>query len=75
LIASQKWVAELVEAAGGEFLVTRARSTVETILANDPEVVVAAWCGPATAFRGEAGARSGWQAMRAVRDGRVLHQR
>ena len=73
LIASQKWVAELVEAAGGEFLGDPgARSTAETILANDPEVVVAAWCGAGDRVPVEKMVRDrGWQAMRAVRDGRV----
>jgi iron complex transport system substrate-binding protein len=73
LIASQKWVAELVEAAGGEFLGDPgAHSTAETILANDPEVVVAAWCGAGDRVPVEKLVRDrGWQAMRAVRDGRV----
>jgi iron complex transport system substrate-binding protein len=73
LIASQQWVAELVEAAGGEFLGDPgAHSTAETILANDPEVVVAAWCGAGDRVPVEKLVRDrGWQAMRAVRDGRV----
>jgi iron complex transport system substrate-binding protein len=73
LIASQKWVAELVEAAGGEFLGDPgAHSTAETILASDPEVVVAAWCGAGDRVPVEKMVRDrGWQAMRAVRDGRV----
>lgn len=46
LIASQPWVAELVEAAGGEFMGTPARQfSVDEILNLDPEVIVAAWCG------------------------------
>jgi iron complex transport system substrate-binding protein len=73
LIASQKWVAELVEAAGGEFLGDPgAHSTAETILASDPEVVVAAWCGAGDRVPVEKLVRDRrWQAMRAVRDGRV----
>jgi len=46
LIASQPWVAELVEAAGGDFLGTPARQIdADEVLHLDPEVIVAAWCG------------------------------
>jgi iron complex transport system substrate-binding protein len=46
LIASQPWAAELVEAAGGEFLGTPARQILsEEVRALDPEIIVAAWCG------------------------------
>src|SRR5713226_7683015 len=44
LIASQKWVAELVEAAGGEFLgEPGVQLSAESILAEDPDGLVAAW--------------------------------
>jgi iron complex transport system substrate-binding protein len=46
IITSQSWVAELVEAAGGDFLGTSgAQQVSETILQHDPEVIIAAWCG------------------------------
>jgi iron complex transport system substrate-binding protein len=46
LIASQAWVAELVEAAGGEFMGTPGRQiSFEDLAARNPEVIVAAWCG------------------------------
>jgi iron complex transport system substrate-binding protein len=46
LIASQAWVAELVEAAGGEFVGTpAAKTTIEDVLKEDPDVMIAAWCG------------------------------
>jgi len=46
IIASQPWVKELVEAAGGEFLGTPGlQITAEEVLRLDPEVIVAAWCG------------------------------
>jgi iron complex transport system substrate-binding protein len=46
LIASQGWVAELVEAAGGEFLGTPGRQiSAEEVARLDPDVVIAAWCG------------------------------
>ena len=46
LIASQRWVAELVEAAGGEFVGSPgSKTSFEEIEACNPEVVIAAWCG------------------------------
>src|SRR5271169_2890763 len=46
LIASQPWVAELVEAAGGEFLGLPSRQiSFEHVAQLDPEVLIAAWCG------------------------------
>lgn len=46
IIASQQWVAELVEAAGGEFLGTPGKQTsIEDVLRADPQVIIAAWCG------------------------------
>lgn len=46
VIASQPWVAELVDAAGGQFLGEPGRQIhPEEILQHDPEVIVAAWCG------------------------------
>jgi iron complex transport system substrate-binding protein len=46
LITSQAWVAELVEAAGGEFLGTPGQKiSAEEAAHMDPDVVIAAWCG------------------------------
>jgi iron complex transport system substrate-binding protein len=46
LIASQQWVAELVEIAGGEFIGTPgAKTSADEVLAAKPDVVIAAWCG------------------------------
>lgn len=46
IITSQKWVAELIEAAGGEFVGTPARRcSADQIAALDPEIIIAAWCG------------------------------
>jgi iron complex transport system substrate-binding protein len=46
LISSQPWVAELVAAAGGEFVGTPGKHTsAEAVLSENPDVVVAAWCG------------------------------
>jgi iron complex transport system substrate-binding protein len=46
LIASQAWVAELVEAAGGEFLGAPGRQiSPEEVARMDPDILIAAWCG------------------------------
>jgi iron complex transport system substrate-binding protein len=46
LIASQPWVRELVEAAGGEFVGSPGRKpSFGEIEACQPDVIVAAWCG------------------------------
>jgi iron complex transport system substrate-binding protein len=46
LIASQAWVAELVEAAGGTFLGIPGRQiSAEEVARMNPDILVAAWCG------------------------------
>jgi len=73
LIASQKWVAELVEAAGGE-VVGDSGSTVSpaSILESDPDVLIAAWCGAGDRVPLEKIVRDrGWETMRAVHMGLV----
>jgi iron complex transport system substrate-binding protein len=46
IIASQAWVADLVEAAGGEFIGSPGKTTTaEDVAAQQPEVILAAWCG------------------------------
>ena len=77
LIASQRWVAELVEAAGGEFLGDPGtQSSAEAILALDPEVVVAAWCGAGDRVPLEKIVRDRkWQAdVRGARGPGLLHR-
>ncbi len=74
LIASQTWVAELVEAAGGEFLGEPGR-TVEAseILRLDPEVIIAAWCGAGDRVPLEKIiAGRGWEQTTAARSGRIF---
>ena len=73
LIASQRWVAELVEAAGGEFVGTPGEKTSpEAVLALDPDVVVAAWCGAGDRVPLEKIVRErGWSRMRAAQQERV----
>jgi iron complex transport system substrate-binding protein len=46
IIASQPWVAELVEAAGGDFIGQAGQQTsAEAVAEQNPDVLVAAWCG------------------------------
>ncbi|HYX69203.1 MAG TPA: ABC transporter substrate-binding protein [Terriglobales bacterium] len=73
LIRSQRWVAELVEAAGGEFVGEAGRRTLsKAVEAEDPDVIVAAWCGAGDRVPLEKIVRErGWQEMGAVEQGRV----
>jgi len=73
LIASQPWVAELVHAAGGEFIgVPGSTTSAETVLSEDPDVVVTAWCGAGDRVPLEKIVQQrGWKEMRAVREGRM----
>lgn len=46
IIHSQTWVAELVQAAGGEFIGQAGKhTTAEEIAQCNPDVILAAWCG------------------------------
>jgi iron complex transport system substrate-binding protein len=46
VIASQPWVAELIDAAGAEFVGTPGRQcSNDEIAALNPDVIIAAWCG------------------------------
>jgi len=73
LIHSQFWVRELVEAAGGEFIgEPGSTTTAEAIVAADPDVVIAAWCGAGDRVPLERIVEQRqWKHLRAVRDGRV----
>lgn len=74
VIASQPWVAELVQAAGGEFVcVPGQRVNAAQVLSLDPDIVVAAWCGagdrvPLEKIIGD----RGWQGTSAAKHGRVF---
>ena len=79
LITAIRWVAELVELAGGTYVhperaLGRAAKdrivTTDEVVATRPEVILASWCGKAVrldAIR----SRPGWDAMPAVRLNRV----
>ncbi len=73
LIASQPWVAELVEAAGGEFLATPGRQiSAEEVARLDPDILVAAWCGAGDRVPLEKiVAERNWQGIKAARASRV----
>jgi iron complex transport system substrate-binding protein len=73
LILSQRWVAELVEAAGGRFLGEPGKQFSEDqVVAADPNVVIAAWCGAGDRVPLEKiVVGRGWERIRAVREGRV----
>lgn len=73
LIHSQPWVAELVEAAGGDFIGNPGKQTdLETVAGTDPDIIIAAWCGAGDRVPLEKIAlRPGWQSLSAVREGRV----
>jgi iron complex transport system substrate-binding protein len=74
LIASQAWVRELVEAAGGEFLgVPGVRCAADEVRSRDPEVIIAAWCGAGDRVPLEKiVTERSWQQTSAARLGRVF---
>ena len=73
LIASQPWVAELVAVAGGEFIeAPGAQIDPATIVAEEPEVLIAAWCGAGDRVPLEKVVRArSWQKLPAVKAARV----
>ena len=74
LIASQPWVAELVQAAGGEFVGQAGQqTTAEAVLARDPDYVIAAWCGAGDRVPLEKIIEQrGWRSMKAARERHVF---
>jgi iron complex transport system substrate-binding protein len=73
LIASQAWVAELVEAAGGEFLGVPGRQiSAEEVARMNPDIVIAAWCGAGDRVPlGKIVADRQWQGTRAACASRI----
>jgi iron complex transport system substrate-binding protein len=73
LIASQAWVAELVEAAGGEFVGAPGRQiSGEEVARLDPDILIAAWCGAGDRVPLEKiVSERNWQGTRAARGSRV----
>jgi iron complex transport system substrate-binding protein len=73
LITSQAWVAELVDASGGEFVGKPGTQCAAGEIARlDPEVIVAAWCGAGGRVPLEKSVRDrGWSDTIAARNGQV----
>jgi iron complex transport system substrate-binding protein len=73
IIASQPWVAELVEAAGGEFIAAPGQTiAAEEVASAQPDVIVAAWCGAGDRVPLEKIVEQrGWAELPAVRQRRV----
>ena len=74
LIHSQRWVAELVESAGGQYLGEPGlHTTPEAIAEADPDVLLFAWCGAGDRVPLEKViVRRNWHHLRAVRERRVF---
>jgi iron complex transport system substrate-binding protein len=73
VIASQAWVKELAQAAGGEFLGEPGRQcSLEEIAQLDPEVIIAAWCGAGERVPlAKIVHRRGWSQTTAARNSQV----
>jgi iron complex transport system substrate-binding protein len=74
ILTSQKWVAELIEAAGGNFVAAPgSQVSAEEVASLDPEIVIAAWCGAGDRVPLEKIiATRGWQHTSAASTGRVF---
>jgi iron complex transport system substrate-binding protein len=71
---SQIWVAEMVEACGGEFapLPAARKVTAEEVITANPDLIVVAWCGTHDRSRPDVvRRRPGWEAIEAVRQNRI----
>lgn len=74
IIHSQPWVAELVEAAGGNFIGTPGKQADgDTIRDANPDIILAAWCGAGDRVPLEKIIRDrGWMETTAARERRVF---
>ena len=79
LISGIAWVEELIEIAGGSPLFPELRTCGKArdrvvdaaeVVARDPEVILASWCGRKVNVR-QIAARPGWAEISAVRNGHV----
>ena len=73
VITSQPWVAELVQAAGGDFLgKAGAQCSAEEVARLNPEVIIAAWCGAGDRVPlAKIVAERGWSETTAARSSQV----
>ena len=74
VIASQRWVAELVEAAGGAFMQDPGRAVPPAHLPDlNPDIIITAWCGAGDRVPLQKIIRErGWQQTAAAKAGRVF---
>lgn len=74
IIHSQPWIAELIEAAGGQFVgKAGAHTDAQTIAKENPDVILAAWCGAGDRVPLEKIVRDRhWLDLSAVRNRRVF---
>ena len=79
LIAGIRWVSEAIEIAGGRDVFSELREEPSAkgrvvdaaeVVRRDPEVILASWCGKPVDASAIA-ARPGWEAVSAVRSGRI----
>ena len=79
LIAGIEWVEELIEIAGGQVLFPEKRNCGKAqdrvvdpaaVLARDPEVILASWCGKKVDKK-KIASRPGWASISAVRAGHI----
>ena len=80
MISGIAWVSELIEVAGARDIFPELRKGAaaaqrfvsnEQVIARDPQVIVASWCGKKARLERIA-ARSGWSEISAVRDGQLF---
>ncbi len=79
LIAGIRWVSELIEIAGGSDIFPELREApaaqgrvveASEVIRRNPQIIVASWCGKRVEL-GRIGKRPGWEAVEAIRNGRV----
>lgn len=79
LISGIEWVEELMEVAGGALTFPEKRGCgkaqdrvvePDEVIARDPEVIFASWCGKPVSVE-QIAARPGWSAISAVRNGHI----
>ena len=80
MISAIGWVSELIEVAGGQDVFADRRGapaaqdrivTSDAVLAAQPEVIVASWCGRKV-VPGQIAGRPGWSTLPAVTTGRIV---
>jgi iron complex transport system substrate-binding protein len=79
MISAIRWVSELIDVAGGQDVFAERSSgklakerfvQADEVVARDPEVIVASWCGKPV-DRSAIAARGGWGDVSAVKSGRI----